>query len=300
VLPNLIVAGAGKSGTSSLHLYLDQHPDIVMTTTKEPHVFTDPERLAHAQQIYAELFPPAAASSRYRGESSTGYMVFPGVPDRIHAAIPDCRLIFLLRNPIDRALSHYRWLISLGAERRDFRTVFESDRADVPDPRSSPSGNYGYLYQEGCYATNLARFIPPFRSDQTLLLVAEELRADPLTCLNRCAAFLGLPGFTAVTPVAANETRSLRYPRVRARLEGRLPGSASTPHRVRAAVRKVVGERRARALRDAAVASLGSTEVDVPINVDRSWLAGIYAAEVAALRARDPDFTEVWLADFPL
>jgi hypothetical protein len=299
VLPNLIVAGAGKSGTSSLHLYLDQHPDIVMSTVKEPHFFSDPDVFARGPEFYQPLFPPTVARARYRGESSTGYMIFPGVPERIRHSVPDCRLIFLLRNPVDRAISHYRWLVGLGLETRGFRAAFDSDRDDTPDPRSSRTGNYGYIFQEGCYGQHLARFASHFPPDQIVLLVTEELRADPLRCLNRCCEQLGLEPFSTIDPVSANETDPLRHPRARARLEGRTAKQGGAESLARNVLTTMLGRERAVRLRDAAVASLGSGKLDVPIDVDRSWLREQYSSDVALLRTRDSVFAEFWQPDFP-
>lgn len=300
MLPDLIVAGAGKSGTSSLHLYLDQHPDIVMTTVKEPHFFSDPDLFATGPDFYLPLFPPDVAKARYRGESSTGYMIFPGVPERIRQSVPDCRLIFVLRNPVDRAISHYRWLVSLGLQTRGFRAAFDSDRDEPPDPRNSRAGNYGYIYQEGCYGRQLARFAAYFPPDQIILLVAEELRADPRRCLNRCCERLGVAPLATITTVAANETAPLRHPRARARLEGRTARQSRAEGQLRKLLTQVLGKERAVRLREAAVASLGSTTLDVPIDVERSWLVEQYASEVASVRARDPQFAEFWKTDFPV
>jgi hypothetical protein len=299
VLPNLIVAGAGKSGTSSLHLYLDQHPDIAMTSAKEPHFFSDPDRYAVGASFYDDLFSAPAATARYRGESSTGYQIFPGVPERIHASVPDCRLLFVLRNPVDRALSHYRWLVGLGLETRGFRATFESDRDETPDPQNSRAGNYGYIYQEGCYATNLDRFAAHFPAGQIELLISEQLRGDPLGCLNQCCRFLELEPFSAVTPIEANETAPQRHPRARARIEGRAASRSTAEGRARTVAKRVLGERLALRVRTAAVATLGSQPLDVPVDVERSWLAEQYAPEVASLRARDSAFTDVWQDDFP-
>jgi Sulfotransferase domain len=299
VLPNLIVAGAGKSGTSSLHLYLAQHPAIVMTTVKEPHCFSDPARAASPAACYDGLFPPDATTARYRGESSTGYMVFPDVAKRIRGTIPDCRLVFLLRNPVDRAISHFRWLVGLGVENRDFSSAFTSDWTQTPDPSNDRAGAYGYIYQESCYGTNLDRFYAQFPAEQMLLLCAEELRSDPLTCLNRCCEFLGVAPFRTVVPLSANESRTLPHPRARARLEGRSLDSGHLERRARAALRRLLGESLSSRLREAAVRSLGSTELVVPINVERTWLSGLYAADVASVRRRDPAFADAWTTDFP-
>jgi hypothetical protein len=299
VLPNLIVAGAGKSGTSSLHGYLDQHPDIVMTSVKEPHFFSDLDRYAIGPQFYDDLFPAFAEAARYRGESSTGYQIFPGVPERLRTSAPDCRLVFLLRNPVDRAISHYRWLVALGIEARGFRATFDSDRDEVPDPRNSRAGTYGYLYQEGCYATNLDRFAAYFPPEQIGLLASEQLRADPLASLNQCCRFLDLEPFVTITAVSENETAPQRHPRARARIEGRAGRQSTLESRARTVAKRVLGDRLSARARTAAIAALGSKGLAVPIDISRAELAEVYAREVATLRARESSFSKIWLTDFP-
>jgi hypothetical protein len=299
VLPNLIVPGAGKSGTSSLHLYLDQHPDIAMTSAKEPHFFSDDERYASGPGFYDNLYQPGSATARYHGESSTGYLIFPNVPERISESAPHCRLIFVLRNPIDRAISHYRWLVGLGLEPRDFHTALDSDREEIPDPLNSRGGNYGYIYQEGCYGSAIDRFSGHFPASSMLLLRTEQLRVDPLDCLNRCCRFLGVEEFATIVEVSVNESQPLRHPRLRARLEGRLASSDSGSGRSRKLVKDVLGKRLTSGLRRAAVAALGTRPLPVPINVERTWLRDTYAAEVASLRDLDHSFRDAWLDDFP-
>lgn len=109
--PNLFIPGAAKSGSSSLHEYLKFHPDIFMSDIKEPHYFSHKENYYNRKSEYYGLFENTR-SYKYRGESSTGYMVFPGVIDRIKNDIGDAKFIFVLRNPIDRCFSHYHWVRS--------------------------------------------------------------------------------------------------------------------------------------------------------------------------------------------
>src|ERR671915_544163 len=98
MLPNLIVIGAMKSGTTSLHNYLSLHPEIFMTEVKEPSFFTLEGNWWRGREWYEAQFPVAA---KIRGESSPDYTKHPrhaGAPERMHAMIPDAKLVYLLRD----------------------------------------------------------------------------------------------------------------------------------------------------------------------------------------------------------
>src|SRR5580704_16187248 len=107
--PNLFIIGAMKSGTTTLHEYLDSHPQIAMSRVKEPGFFV--EELTHRQgeDWYLSLFDQDSCF-RYRGESSTHYTklpVYQGVAERLFRFSPDARLIYIMRNPFERTMSHY-------------------------------------------------------------------------------------------------------------------------------------------------------------------------------------------------
>jgi hypothetical protein len=128
-LPNFIVGGALKTGTTSLNYYLDQHPDVYMSPLKEPRYFAyDPADPTHANgqglhfpvktlEQYAALFD-GAKKEKAIGEVSPHYIISPVAPRRIKEAIPDVKLIFSLRNPIKRAYSVYWQMVRLGQEDR--------------------------------------------------------------------------------------------------------------------------------------------------------------------------------------
>ena len=128
--PNFFLAGAGKSGTSSLHELLNHHPDISMSTVKEPHYWTNPNFENFTEKdntAYSSLFNDDY-NKKYLGESSTGYMLFPNFIERIKTHYEDApKLIFILRNPITRCYSHYWWLKGIGSESKDGRRAFWKD-----------------------------------------------------------------------------------------------------------------------------------------------------------------------------
>jgi sulfotransferase family protein len=180
-LPNLIVIGAQKCGTSSLHYYLDLHPEIEMSSPKELNFFTaeegfDPEPFA-VEPADRELLRPMANWSRglewyqrhfnpqalVRGESSPAYASpwEQGVAERMAHVVPDARLIFMVRDPIDRAVSSYRHLRALGRERRPVADAL----------RGSP----GVYLGRSSYASLLRPFLDRFPRSRILVLRQEDL-----------------------------------------------------------------------------------------------------------------------------
>lgn len=293
-LPNLIIPGAGKSGTSSLHDYLGQHPDIFMSRTKEPHFFSDDVAYARGPSEYAALFA-SAGGAPVRGESSTTYMHFPRVPERIAATLDDPRFIFLLRNPVDRTWSHYRWLAGMGLEPRPLRDAVEADLDETPDFKASLGGNYRYYAAESRYGAHLARYLETFGSGRILVLSTEQLRGSAPATLARCADFLGLGTFPAVRPTWTNPTPSGRGRSSVALISDRRPARVARRTLRRLSGLPVVRDVRARR---GARRSLRGQAGLAPS--DRAWLSKLFADDVSTLRALTAcEFAE-WAADFPL
>jgi hypothetical protein len=271
-LPNLIVPGAGKSGTSSLHDYLDQHPGIFMSQPKEPHFFSNDRFYRKGLPAYGRLFA-AGATQAVRGESSTTYMHFPNVVERIRRDLPSPSFIFVLRNPIDRVASHYSWLRRLGLERRPLREAFMADHDEVPDFRNSRSGMFYYYADETRYARHLRTYIDAFGSTRVLVVTTEALREDPETTLAQCASFLSLEPFPHLQPVWANATADQE------------PVASSLLDRMRPKARREKG------VEPSSEAALTAA--------DREWLRDMFAPEVAALRTLLAARLSEWEADFP-
>lgn len=182
-LPTFFVIGAAKAGTTSLHAYLDRHPDIQMSAVKEPRFFVaDPgEAVASSGRIadraaYEALFDPAVP---HRGESSTSYALFPlyrDVPARIHAAVPDARLVYLVRDPVERAVSHYQQAFFAGTAFEDVATAFAEPEA--------PGHPYVCASR---YATQLEPYLACFDRDRVHVVDSTRL-ADAVPGI---VAFLG-------------------------------------------------------------------------------------------------------------
>lgn len=175
--PNFVIIGAMKAATTTLAALIGDHPEGFMTNPKEPGFFTIAEPTAAERDRYRSLFAGAGGASAV-GEASTHYTKAPqirGVPRRLYRAVPDARLIYLVRDPIDRIRSMYVHQVGNRRERRPLRD------AVFADPRYLDYSRYGY---------QLDRFLEWFERDQMLVLRAEDLAVDPHGVLSRVASLL--------------------------------------------------------------------------------------------------------------
>jgi hypothetical protein len=179
-LPNFLVIGAMKAGTTSLYHYLRGHPHVFMPPVKELDYFAREPRSSHGIEWYRRQFAPAPAEAIAIGEASTLYTKhprFPGVPERIAAQIPHARLIYLVRDPIERIRSHYQHQVALGAERAPLEDAIFRDPIYLDTSR---------------YAMQIDRYLEVFASDQLLVLTSERLRGDREAAVREIYTFLGV------------------------------------------------------------------------------------------------------------
>ena len=182
-LPSFLVVGAMKAGTTSLWAYLRRHPDIWMPEEKELDFFVAEKRWGLGLGWYREQFDGADGAAAI-GEASTNYAkhpLFAGVPERITATLPDVRIVYVVRHPIDRIVSHYRHAIGAGWEKRPIA------RAVAADPQ--------YL-DVSRYAMQLERYLDHVDRERVLVVFSDELR-DPAT---RAAAFKRVTAFVGARP----------------------------------------------------------------------------------------------------
>jgi hypothetical protein len=175
-LPNFLVIGAQRAGTSLLYQILLAHPEVyVPVQRKEVHYFD--RYFERGVDWYESYFPAADAARRYRaiGEITPDYLATEQAPARIHELLPACLLIAILRNPVDRAYSWYRHARRSRNERRDFNTFLKEEPATL-----------GF----GLYHRHLQRYLSLFSREALLVLVYEELVRDPGRELGRLTGFL--------------------------------------------------------------------------------------------------------------
>ena len=183
-LPNIFIIGAAKCGTTSLHHYLDQHPDISMSSDKEPGVFSRPLWIDR-RDGYADILD---CDAPYRGESSTSYTRYPVEGDAaaaIHAAAPDAKLIYLVRDPIERAVSDYVHHVALGHEQRSLDEALR----DYTDPQN-------FYVTSSRYAFQIGRYLEHFPASSLLILDQADLLKKRAETMREVFAFIGVdPGF---------------------------------------------------------------------------------------------------------
>jgi hypothetical protein len=302
VLPNLFIPGAGKSGTTSLHAYLREHPAVYMSRMKELHFFSNDEAFLQGMDGYCQHFLDGS-DKKYRGESSTTYMIMPSVAERIRANIPDPWFIFVLRNPIDRVWSHYRWLKELGSERRPLRQAFLADLNDTPDFNvHDPDYNFFFYGPESRYGTNLGRFYALFGADRILVITSEQLRNDPNGALHRCTEFLELAPMIAQEPIDENRTPPDRLQRVLSLITD-TPSPSARVNRVNQMVRPIrsaILQNRSLAHANDRFAKRISKEGYSRLSPsDRRWLRDFFVDEVNMVRELTGQPLSEWERDFP-
>lgn len=203
-LPDFFVIGAGKSGTTSLWHYLSQHPGIFMCRPKEPSFmaygeqawpYTRPgadyvtkARLVTTLDAYQALFS-AATPAQMAGEASVSSLAVLRSATRIWHYTPNAKLIVILRQPADRAFSHYNMILRNGYEPiNDFANALAAEPA-----RISQGWWPGFHYRwQGLYAQHLARYLELFDKRQLCVLLYEDLLADPAGLMKRVYTFLGV------------------------------------------------------------------------------------------------------------
>lgn len=217
-LPRLIIPGAMKAGTTSLFAYLEGHPQLAPSHEKEVHYFD--MNFHRGPGWYARRFPrpqgraPAAAPLPF--ESSPYYLFEPRVPARIRELVPDVKLVILLRDPVDRAFSHYHNNRRLGRENLSFEDAIDAEEERLageearllsdPHAVSLVHKRYSYL-RRGLYAEQLLRWRSCFPADQLLVIDAGRLFADPRGVLAEVLAFIGVDPWEPPTFAARNEGR---------------------------------------------------------------------------------------------
>jgi len=209
LLPDFLVIGAQKCGTTSLYNLLKKHPLIAMSCRKETHYFdlnfeknTGWYRSHFPTSIYknirGRLFPKGIVI----GESTPYYIFHPAVPQRVSELLPDVKLIALLRNPVDRAVSHYHHEVRKGRETLPFEQAIQKEAERMEGEKkklfeqtgyqSSNYRNFSYL-SRGVYINQLQTWGRCFPKEQILVLKSEDFFDDPGSVLRQIAEFLDLP-----------------------------------------------------------------------------------------------------------
>jgi sulfotransferase family protein len=177
-LPNLIVIGASKNGTTSLHYYLGLHPQIFMSRVKELRYFE--RNFGRGVEWYEDHFR-SGRNYLVRGETSPQYTSHPcvsGVPERMHALIPDAKLVYVVRDPFARLLSHFVFLTP------------DQQLADLNRALDPIETNRYVAESRQCW--QLEQYLPYYPLSQILVISSEDLHGARRTTLSKIFRFLGV------------------------------------------------------------------------------------------------------------
>ena len=203
-MPDFVIVGAQKAGTTSVYAYLSAHPHVRPGLFKEAHFFD--LRFERGEGWYRSIFPLRAQLNRARaitGEASPYYLFHPLAAERAARVAPATRVIVLLRDPVDRAWSHYRHEVAAGREALGFLDAVRAEpgrlagaedavRAGGPAELVEAHRRYSYVAR-GRYAEQLVRWFAVFPREQVLVLRAEDLFQEPARIWSEIQGFLGLP-----------------------------------------------------------------------------------------------------------
>jgi Sulfotransferase domain len=182
MLPNLLVIGAMKAGTTSLSRYLSQHPQVFMSRPKELNFFTIEHNWQRGVEWYERQFAEAGSQVLVIGEASTNYSKYPeyeGVPERIAKIVPKARLVYCIRDPIDRMCSHYLHRHSTGKERERLESALLRNPIYLNASR--------YALQIECYLAH-------FPSERLMIVRSEELLHAREATMQSICTFVGIDG----------------------------------------------------------------------------------------------------------
>lgn len=197
---NFLIAGVQKGGTTALFDYLSDEPGVSLSRVKEVHFFDD-DALDWSRPLYDPYHARfGAPDGRPRGEATPNYLYWPRSLERIAAYNPAMRLIVILRDPVERAWSHWKMEYARGAETQPFAWCIRQGRQRLFD--AEPWGHHReFSYVErGFYGEQMERLFGLFPREQVLVLRSQDLRDDPAAALARIRRFLGLaPGVAPVS-----------------------------------------------------------------------------------------------------
>lgn len=211
-LPDFLIIGAQKAGTTSLYRHLEQHPRVLSAAKKEVHYFDNKDRhWKHGLKWYRAHFPITLKKQYKRwayhqkvisGEASPDYLFHPLAPKRIYDLVPNVKLIVLLRDPIARAYSQYHHNVRQQREQLTFEQALDQEQERIeneidrlladPNYYSFNYAHYSYLCR-GRYLEHLMNWYPCFPKEQVLIIRSEDFFSQPARIFHQVSNYLELP-----------------------------------------------------------------------------------------------------------
>jgi hypothetical protein len=204
---DFMIVGAQKAGTTALAHFLDQHPAIAMSNRKEVHLFDAPTyshtwSVEDINQRYQAHFTPAAEACQL-GEATPVYLFFQEIAAELHRYKPDLKLIIMLRDPVERVLSHYSMELSRGNERLPLWLALLAEPWRLyrnPGRQVGAAHRLHSYLARGCYASQIANLRRYFPDQQLLIIDNSELKSNHAAVMRRVFEFLGVDSSITIPP----------------------------------------------------------------------------------------------------
>jgi hypothetical protein len=208
--PVFFCVGAQKCGTTALHHHLAAHPQVYLPSIKETHFFTD----AHGEyergiDFYLRRYFSSSTQGRVAGEIDPDYLFFPFVPPRLAESFPNAKLIFLFRDPVARAYSHYWMSFRRGLETLPFAEAVLSESARLRGSLKEQS-HFSYVAR-GYYYQQVGRYLQYFPRENMRFFLADDLKHNPEKTLKQIYDFLGLE-HAPLQPVRSSKANQAALP----------------------------------------------------------------------------------------
>ncbi|MFX0210474.1 MAG: sulfotransferase domain-containing protein [Candidatus Hodarchaeota archaeon] len=198
-LPDFLIIGASRCGTTSLHMYLGEHPYTLPPNGRKELSFFNLVYEDDKIPAYVDCWPKNFNQAIKRYESTTDYLFEPQVPERVKFWMPECKFIVLLRNPVNRAWSEYYmyWMVSFRVPIKAFIKAIDDVKYDTPEQYMHPYTNESYYrsLQKGIYHKCLTRWFKYFDKRRFLILKSEDFFAEPQKAVDLCCRHLDLAKF---------------------------------------------------------------------------------------------------------
>ena len=218
-LPHFLIIGAQKSGTTSLFHYITQHPEVFENKSKEIHYFDKHYPLG--TDWYRSHFPLLGnfLSGRRLGEATPYYLCHPHAAERIHQLLPQVKLIVVLRNPTDRAISHYYHEVKKGRENLPILDALQEEEKRcagewqrmLEEPAYASQAHQSFSYkQRGVYLEQLQRYWDYFPKEKLLIVESGKLFSQPHLVLKEVFAFLEVETSAEIKDVAVKNANPLK------------------------------------------------------------------------------------------
>ncbi len=212
--PDFFIVGAPKAGTTSLYGYLSQHPHVFAPEIKEPHFFSCPEVLdtyykisfVEDEQQYRQLYA-TVSDDQLAGDFSPSYLFSEYAAERIHQTHPDAKIIMILRNPVERAISHYLMDVRFGLQQLSFAECLVLDKKTRLFHRE--------YVEVGQYVRQVRRFTERFAAENVLILLHEDLIRSTVGTVGTILKFLGLSALCCDYVSRRNVHKMVRFSSMR-------------------------------------------------------------------------------------